>query len=185
MKRLSNSFLRRVNILLAAMIAALGVVSCQHQKNLAKPQQPADGDDLQPSIPPVEAAAMAEQPPVCMYGVPRAEYVVHGLLVNSKGKPMQKQRISVSTYDNQIYVETDENGMFDVHFDGFPADSLVFEVEGKRYTEPVTYDGEPHDSWNRGTATMNVEIVHKESPYGYGREPVMLKYGVPAPVRNK
>jgi putative lipoprotein (rSAM/lipoprotein system) len=169
------NILSSINLLLASAIAALGFAGCSHQKNAAKQKEKAEDDSQTPKV--EEISASDDQQMVCMYGVPRAEYIVHGSVLDQKGYPLRKHSIIIKSHYNEISLETDENGNFDVNFDGFPAEELTFEIDGKEYVEPVTYDSEPVDAWNRGTATMKVKIVHQKPLHQ--DPPIMLKYGVP------
>ena len=174
MKKLHRNLIRAINMVLASMIAALGVAGCSHQKNAAK-QQKATEDDQPNAVEEAQVSQVRDEM-VCMYGVPRAQYAVKGRVEDMSGMPLIRKKIIVEIGRDRINVDTDGNGKFDVTFDGFPAEEITFEIDGQRYTEKVTYDSEPVDAWNRGTATMNVLIYHA-TPQQH--RPMMVKYGVP------
>ena len=175
MKQFRLTLLRSINLMLASTIAALGFACC-HQKNSAKNKKVEENNADMPEI----ISSDEQQQMVCMYGVPRAEYIVHGVVLDQKGSPLKLKEVTVKSRYDEMHVTTDKDGSFDIRFDGFPAEELTFEIDGKKYVEPVTYDGEPVDNWNRGTATMEVKITHAGK---YQQDPpIMLKYGVP-PIR--
>lgn len=184
MKQLRKTLVSRMNMLLATMIAALGVVGCSHQKAAARQQKKTAEEEQQVAVEELQSGSEQELM-VCMYGVPRAQYNIQGVVKTPDGKPLIRKEIVVSVAREKIRVETDEAGMFKLNFDGFPADEMTVEIDGEAYTEKITYDGEPKDAWDRGPATMKVQIIHSSQQVNQNIErPIMVKYGVP-PTRLK
>lgn len=159
MSSIRTKILQYVNMILTSLISALGVVGCTQQKSVLKTQHPDTTPQQGATI--EQAQAFQEQPIMCMYGVPRAQYIVQGCVTDSNGQPLGKKQVLLKASYEQIHVITDENGIFTIKFDGFPIDEMSFEIDGKQYTEKVIYSNEPIDAWNRGTATIEVKIVLK------------------------
>ncbi len=172
MKQLKWRVLTRMNLLIASLIAFLGIGGCKHQKAVV---QPAASDEI-------SEPAEPERPIMLKYGVPRAGYNVNGTVVNSNGEPEQR-KVLISTrsdMENALEVETDADGRFSTHFDGFPADSMYFKVEGvDQVAQPIVY-GEEGDGFNRGETLTSVVITVPADPNN-GR--ILVKYGVPPRVR--
>ncbi len=179
MKKLRKRIISSVNVLLASMITALGVVGCSHQKSVAKHQKSAVDEDEQAVAEDSKVSKNREEM-VCMYGVPRAQYNIQGVVETPSGKPLAVKEITIKISGDEYYVETDESGTFSLNVDGFPAEEFVVEIDGKQYEESVTYDGEPKDAWDRGPATMKVQIIHPVEQVSRPIErPILVKYGVP------
>ena len=92
MKKLHRNLIRGINMVLASMIAALGVVGCSHQKNAAKQQAKAT-DDGQPNAIEETQVSQAKDELVCMYGVPHAQYAVKGRVEDMSGMPLPRKEI--------------------------------------------------------------------------------------------
>lgn len=170
MKKLRISFLKKMNLLFASLIAALGMSGCKQQKAIV---QTAPSDD---AAQPAQEARPIEKPVVCMYGVPRAGYQVEGVVQDADGVPQQR-KVLISTREDlsdALEAETDESGRFSTHFDGFPADSLYFKVEGVEVSEPVKY-GEAKNAFDRGET--NTQVIITIPTAGPGK--ILVKYGVP------
>lgn len=182
MRNTYKHILQSVNTVLASLIAALGVTGCAQQKSAVKQRNTESTDTVDSTIEAVQVGQ--DQLIMCMYGVPRAQYVVHGIVEDENGTPLPKKDILLQAGYDQIHLQTDENGTFDINFDGFPLEEMSFEIDDKQYTEPITYDGEPIDTWNRGKATMQVKIIHTRNQETSMPAPaIMVKYGVP-PTRQ-
>lgn len=179
MKRIRQRILVSINLMLASVIAALGVAGCSHQKAAARQQEAAVPEEDNLKQKEVRMPVPPQEQMVCKYGVPRAEYIVHGTVTDSKGKPLRNKEMTVRSRYDEMYVKTDDAGVFDLHFDGFPAEEMIFEIDGKKYIRPVNYDGNGTDTWNMGTATMQVEIKHETGRLNDGHEPIVVMYGVP------
>ena len=179
MKKLHRNLIHSINLLLTSMIAALGVVGCSHQKNVAK-QQDSEADNEQQNALEEAPQKISREEMVCMYGVPRAQYFVKGKVEDPNGDPLAEKELTVKAGRDILHIKTNETGNFEANFEGFPAEEITFVIDGVDYTRKITYDGEPVDSWNRGAATIDVQITHDtEQVTSRPQRPIMVKYGVP------
>lgn len=180
MIKIKNIFLRKINMLLTSMVAALGVVGCATNKVVTRQSSVSDNDNQQDDKL-EEIRVSEERQVVCMYGVPRARYVVEARVIDEAGYPIVEKNVTVMASYEKIDIKTDSTGMFSLTFDGFPAEQIKFVIDDdETYTEKVVYDAESQDVWNRGTATMKVTIVvDKNKNEVQTIPPIMVKYGVP------
>ncbi|MBQ8100994.1 MAG: hypothetical protein IJ169_06890 [Paludibacteraceae bacterium] len=176
MKHIAFRFLSRMNMLLASLIAALGIGGCKQQKTVA-PNNTTDDTNARPVV-----KAAEDDAPVCMYGVPNARFEVSGRVEDTNHKPLQT-RVGIGTMKGEIQyiVETQADGTFRTEFSGFPVHIVYFTVmlpEGEyTFAKQLTY-GEPVSTWDRGTASADTVLV---VPARRKSEPeIKVKYGVPA-----
>lgn len=177
MKNIYIKVIQKVNMILTSLIAALGVVGCTQQKAVLKQNNTISDEQTESTAEEIQISQ--EQQIMCMYGVPRAQYIVHGIVEDGNGSPLSNKEIVLQVGYDKIHILTDESGIFNLNFDGFPVEDMSFEIDGKTYTEKVTYDGESIDAWDRGKATMEVKITLLENKPISTEQRVMVKYGVP------
>ena len=116
-----------------------------------------------------------EEPIVCGYGVPHAEFEVTGKVTDTKSKPLPNIQVTVRN-DRGPYQDgmTKEDGSYMVGgYEDFPTDSLEIIAEdpsgvyaSDTVRVKVTYEqsADNHDHWNQGTAYVQQDFKLKKRP---------------------
>lgn len=114
------------------------------------------------------------------YGTPYAEYTVKGRVTDRNDRPLENVTVRVSSGQNGVewweeYADrTDASGVYLVEFGDFPAQTIVVNATDtggvyEQQTQQVVLDAddfEGSDGWNRGHATVTVDMVLAEKDSG-------------------
>jgi len=157
MKKIHNRLLFKINALLSAVIAMLGITSCNYFAKYGIPFEPGDGEV------------------VCMYGVPHSTVKASGHVSDEKtNAPIEGIRIRYVADSDTLSTLTDAKGEFLIKGDQIfsPDTAYIFadDIDGEQngsyesasITVPLTYS-EGDGAWNEGNATVNgLEIKLKQ-----------------------
>ena len=115
--------------------------------------------------------AGCDEPPVCEYGCPFAEFHIHGTVTDERSNPLS----GIAVKAEYATDTTGDNGQYDLHTDGMgkgdaPRELLLTDTDPNRSPYPDTtvalnWDGIESQGasgrWNEGTYTLQQDIQLK------------------------